>query len=40
MTKDKNKTSTLSTMYYNNTKISRSGNRSTINIKSNSYENY
>ncbi len=40
MTKDKNKTSTLSTMYNNNTKISRSGNRSTINIRSNSYENY
>ena len=40
MTKDKNKTSTLSTMYNNNTKMSRSGNRSTINIRSNSYENY
>jgi hypothetical protein len=41
ITKDKNKSknSSLSTMYINNTKISRSGNRSTINIKSTSNDN-
>ncbi len=42
ITKDKNKSknSSLSTMYINNTKISRSGNRSTINLKSTSNDNY
>lgn len=37
--KNKSKNSSLSTMYINNTKISRSGNRSTINIKSTSNDN-